>query len=296
MFGAPEPRMENSRIRAVLAFARVVRDTSNTKDALTAANALLAGTLMDKEPEEVENAVRQIVERAEMIRSAGDQKSLFLSYIDEISLEDEAVAHFREGLGPDYRIMIDVWRTTDARLALSVARAIEKYNICWYEEPIGPDDLNVLRDIKMKTDLPLVAGEAMYGKRWFNEVCKLNCVDYINPDVSVVGGIAEMCDIAAIAEANYIKVGPHNCNSSTVSLNATIHAACTMPNLSSVETFPWHEEIGDKMAFNQIKVKDGYLELPDGPGLGIHMNEEFLESLDYSPRPPKTWKLFEEKI
>ena len=108
MFGAPEPLMKNSRIRAVLAFARVVRDTSNTKDALTAANALLAGTLMDKEPEEVENAVRQIVERAEMIRSAGDQKSLFLSYIDEISLEDEAVAHFREGLDTkDYEEIID---------------------------------------------------------------------------------------------------------------------------------------------------------------------------------------------
>ena len=111
MFGAPEPLMENSRIRAVLAFARVVRDTSNTKDALTAANALLAGTLMDKEPEEVENAVRQIVERAEMIRSAGDQKSLFLSYIDEISLEDEAVAHFREGLDTkDYEEIIDYCR------------------------------------------------------------------------------------------------------------------------------------------------------------------------------------------
>lgn len=103
--------MKNSRIRAVLAFARVVRDTSNTKDALTAANALLAGTLMDKEPEEVENAVRQIVERAEMIRSAGDQKSLFLSYIDEISLEDEAVAHFREGLDTkDYEEIIDYCR------------------------------------------------------------------------------------------------------------------------------------------------------------------------------------------
>ena len=111
MFGAPEPLMENSRIRAVLAFARVVRDTSNTKDALTAANALFAGTLMDKEPEEVENAVRQIVERAEMIRSAGDQKSLFLSYIDEISLEDEAVAHFREGLDTkDYEEIIDYCR------------------------------------------------------------------------------------------------------------------------------------------------------------------------------------------
>ena len=49
------------------------------------------------------------------------------------------------------------------------------------------------------------------------------------------------------------------------------------------------------MAFNQIKVKDGYLELPEGPGLGIEMNEKFLASLDYSPRPPKTWKLFNDQ-
>ena len=111
MFGAPEPLMENSRIRAVLAFARVVRDTSNTKDALTAANALCEGTLMDKDPAEVEDAVRQVVERAEMIRSAGDQRSLFLQYIDEISLGDEAVRHFREGLDTkEYEEIIDYCR------------------------------------------------------------------------------------------------------------------------------------------------------------------------------------------
>ena len=111
MFGAPEPLMENSRIRAVLAFARVVRDISNTKDALTAANALCEGTLMDKDPAEVEDAVQQIVELAEMIRSAGDQRSLFLQYIDEISLGDEAVRHFREGLDTkDYEEIIDYCR------------------------------------------------------------------------------------------------------------------------------------------------------------------------------------------
>ena len=100
MFGAPEPLMENSRIRAVLAFARVIRDTTDTKDALSAANALCAGALMEKEPEEVEEAVRQVVERAEMIRSASEreQKALFLGFIDEIALGDEAVGHFREGL------------------------------------------------------------------------------------------------------------------------------------------------------------------------------------------------------
>ena len=111
MFGAPEPLMENSRIRAVLAFARVVRDISNTKDALTAANALCEGTLMDKDPAEVEDAVRQVVERAEVIRSSGDQRALFLQYIDEIALGDEAVRHFREGLDTkDYEEIIDYCR------------------------------------------------------------------------------------------------------------------------------------------------------------------------------------------
>ena len=103
--------MENSRIRAILAFARVVRDTSNTKDALTAANALCGGTLMDKDPAEVEDAVRQVVERAELIRSANDQRALFLQYIDEVSLGDEAVTHFREGLDTkDYEEIIDYCR------------------------------------------------------------------------------------------------------------------------------------------------------------------------------------------
>lgn len=111
LFGAPEPLMENSRIRAILAFARVIRDTTDTKDALTAANALCGGTLMQKTQEEVEEAVRQVVERAEEVRNAGDQKARFLSYIDDISLGDEAIEHFREGLeAKDYEEVIDYCR------------------------------------------------------------------------------------------------------------------------------------------------------------------------------------------
>ena len=113
MFGAPEPMMENSRIRAILAFARVIRDTTNTKDALTVANALCGGTIMDEDPVEVEAAVQQVVERAEMIRSAGDreQKTMFLNVIDELSLDDETVKHFKEGLeGKEYEEIIDYCR------------------------------------------------------------------------------------------------------------------------------------------------------------------------------------------
>ena len=113
MFGAPEPMMENSRIRAILAFARVIRDTTNTKDALTVANALCGGTIMDEDPVEVEAALQQVVERAEMIRSAGDraQKTMFLNVVDELSLDDETVKHFKEGLeGKEYEEIIDYCR------------------------------------------------------------------------------------------------------------------------------------------------------------------------------------------
>ncbi len=202
----------------------------------------------------------------------------------------ERIAKFREGVGNEYEVMIDAWRPVDRRQCMNVAQRIAKYNISWFEEPVAPDNIDALADFKMRTELPLVAGEAMFGRRWFNEVCKRDCVDFINPDICVVGGISEMLDIAAIADANYIKVGPHNCNSSTVALSATVHASCVMPNLYSIETFPWHEEIGDKMAFNQLKVKDGYLVPSDEPGLGIEMNEDFLASLKYQPRPPKKWK------
>ncbi len=113
MYGAPEPMMENSRIRAVLAFARVIRDTTNTKDALTVANALCGGGLMNAEAGDVEMAVQQAVGRAEQIRSADDrdQKKMFLNVIDELSLDDETVTHFKEGLeGKEYEEIIDYCR------------------------------------------------------------------------------------------------------------------------------------------------------------------------------------------
>ena len=113
MFGAPEPMMENSRIRAILAFARVIRDTTNTKDALTVANALCGGGLMDAEAGDVETAVQQVVSRAEEIRTAGDreQKTMFMSVIDELSFDDETIKHFKEGLNwKEYEEIIDYCR------------------------------------------------------------------------------------------------------------------------------------------------------------------------------------------
>ena len=99
MFGAPEPLMQNSRIRAILSFARVVSDASDTKDAAIAANAIIGGGIMDRPPEDVEKMVSDIIERASAISGNEHQgKELFLKYIDEIMMDDEAVENFRDSL------------------------------------------------------------------------------------------------------------------------------------------------------------------------------------------------------
>ena len=112
MFCAPEPLSENSRIRAVLAFARVIRDPGNTKDALTAANALMGGGIMKKPLPEVEKAVQSLTARAEEIRSSNTPREMFLRYLEEIAYGDEAVEHFREALeNKDYEEIIDYCRS-----------------------------------------------------------------------------------------------------------------------------------------------------------------------------------------
>ena len=207
--------------------------------------------------------------------------------------EDEIVEHiikFRELIGNDFRLMIDVWREVDIPMIVRVAQKIEKCDVRWYEEPIAPDNYDKMAEIKNRTNLPIVGGESTFGKRSFNEMIKKNACDMINPDIAIVGGILEFKEIATLAEANYVKVGPHVCNSSTVATNATIHAAATIPNLDMVETFPWYFALGDKISNNQLKIKDGFIEVPNGPGLGIDINEDFFKSLKYEPRSMNSWE------
>lgn len=197
----------------------------------------------------------------------------------------ERVAKVREAIGDKTELMIDIWRKAQPDQAVNMAKRIEPLKITWYEEPIPSDNLAVLAEIRSKITQPIVAGECIWGKRAYNSLFRAGAVDIINADVSVVGGILELKEIASMAEANYIKIGPHNCNSTTVSTAATVHAACTMPNFNILEVFPTYWEMGDKICKNQLRMKDGYFYLPEGPGLGVEINEDFLASVEYRARP-----------
>ena len=110
---------------------------------------------------------------------------------------------------------------------------------------------------------------------------------FLNPDVCNCGGILELRDIAAMAEAHHVAMAPHNYNSTTVGLAATLHASAGMPNFIITEYFVNFEAIGKEIARQPFTVEDSFITLPETPGLGIDLDEDALNQRPYTQRPKR---------
>jgi galactonate dehydratase len=157
----------------------------------------------------------------------------------------------------------------------------------WLEEPCAAENVEALAEIRHATGLPIVIGEATYLKTGFRPLFESRAADIINPDVACTGGILELKEIAAMAEPYFIAVSPHNYNSTVLGLASTVHASATMPNFIITEYFLPFVEFGDKVSPNQLKPKNGYIELPTAPGLGVEIDEKALASHPAKPYPPR---------
>jgi galactonate dehydratase len=184
----------------------------------------------------------------------------------------------REAVGDDVDILIEVHRRLSPMCALRVAREMEELHPFWFEEPVPCENLAALAEVRAGTSMPIVTGEALYTKREFREVFEQRAADIINPDVCNCGGILELKEIAAMAEPSYVAVAPHNYNSTTVGLAASLQAAAVMPNFLILEYFLNFEETGREISATPFQVQDGVIALPTTPGLGIGMNEKALQN------------------
>jgi galactonate dehydratase len=200
--------------------------------------------------------------------------------------EDETVARVavvREAVGPDVDILIEIHRRLAPMHAVRIARRVEEFRPYWFEEPVLAENIDALADARAEIDLPVVTGEELYTKFEFRDVFERGAADIINPDVCNVGGILELKEIAAMAEVYFVAVAPHNYNSTTVGLAATLQAAATMPNFIITEYFMNLEPWGREVATPPFEVLDSHITLPDRPGLGIDLDEA---ALARSPREP----------
>ncbi len=199
----------------------------------------------------------------------------------EEDLTVEGVAAVRAAVGPDVDLLVEAHRRLAPMHAVRVARRIEQYNPFWYEEPVSARNLPALATAKRDINIPIVTGEELYRKAEFREVFESRAADIINPDICNTGGILELKEIAAMAETYYVVVSPHNFNSTTVGLAATLHLCATIPNFLITEYFVNLAGIGEELATNPIKVDHGYIRLPTGPGLGIELDEDALARHPY---------------
>ena len=142
------------------------------------------------------------------------------SYVDSKLIDEAAkkVRRVREVVGPDVDMLIEIHRRLAPMYAVQLAEQIAEARPFWFEEPCPSENLDALAEIRRQISIPVVTGEAIYGKAGFAQVFEKRAADIINPDVANTGGILELKEIAAMAEPHYVAVSPHNYNSTVMAL------------------------------------------------------------------------------
>jgi galactonate dehydratase len=196
----------------------------------------------------------------------------------------------RDALGPDVDLLLDIHRRLAPMHAIDLADALAEFKPYWLEEPCQCENIEALAEVRQRSKIPTVTGEALYTRADFRPIFRARAADIINPDVSNCGGILELVYIAAQAETEAIAVSPHNYNSTTLALSATVHASAVMPNFIITEYFLPFEEIGAKLCPNLLKPVNGYISLPEGPGLGIEVDENAVRAARGQQFPARTFR------
>jgi galactonate dehydratase len=179
-------------------------------------------------------------------------------------------------------ILIEGHGRFDLPTAKRIAHALEDFNILWFEEPIIPDTLEALADLRSTTSVPIAFGERLYSSWQFRTLLEARAADYVQPDVSHAGGITELRKIAALAETHHIPLCPHN-PSGPVANAATLQLAALQPGFFMLETMatdvPWRNEICDE----ELRLEDGCMHISSRPGIGVEINELALAKYPYRP-------------
>lgn len=194
----------------------------------------------------------------------------------------ERFAKVRERIGNGVDLAIDFHGRVSPAAANILIEKLKPYNPMFIEEPCLPENVDCMVSIARKTTVPIAAGERLFGKWQYRELIEKQAVSVIQPDICHVGGIFEGRKLAAMSEMYYMTVAPHN-PLGPISLAACIQLDATIPNFLVQEHpgNPDRSDLGVGYIKTPFEIKDGYIDLPKGPGLGIELDEEALKDKIY---------------
>lgn len=201
----------------------------------------------------------------------------------------DTVAHVkavRDAVGPDVDIAVDVHlKYVEPINSIRLAHAIEPFHPMWLEESTRPENYDAMKKIADHINIPLASGESNYTIYEFKQLIERQALDFVQPDICCCGGVLTMKKIAAMAEAQYMMVAPHN-PMSPLATAVNVHFAASTPNFHILEyKAPDSGPAKDVLKEPLMVKKDGYVDIPNKPGWGVELNEEALAKM-----PPIRWR------
>ncbi len=188
---------------------------------------------------------------------------------EAMTTDVERVRAVREAVGPKVDLMLDANNRWNAYQAIRFGRMVEKFDPFWFEEPVEADDFAGCAEVKRILDTPVAAGENEFTRWGARDLIQSQAVDILQCDTVLAGGITEMRKIAALASAFHVPMSPHG------SPHMAVHLLASLPNAIIMETYPAVESQYNP-ALPLFPVKDGCIEVPKKPGLGIDPDPEMV--------------------
>ena len=201
-----------------------------------------------------------------------------------VAQDSERVRRVRDAVGSDVVLMTDASRSYNLANAIKLGRLLEDLDVAWLEEPLAPEDLAGYAELCQTLDLPIAGGEAEFTKFGFRDILTHRALDIIQPEVGRCGGITEAKKIAALAEAFCIPNQPHN-GFSPVETAASLQMLAVVPESPTsrytpppyLEIINVQNPIRDELLVEPLHPVDGWVTIPDAPGLGIEIDRQALE-------------------
>lgn len=181
----------------------------------------------------------------------------------------------RKALGEGVDIMADAHGTYSTAEAKRFAREVTECRLAWFEEPVTADNKLGMAEVRASTDIPISAGESEFTRFDFQELAALRAVDIFQPDPAICGGITETMRIAALAETHQVKLAPHLWGG-PLHFAAGLQVAATSPAATILEYSLGANPLLFELPREQFIVSNGEMVIPDRPGLGVTLNQEFI--------------------
>jgi galactonate dehydratase len=195
----------------------------------------------------------------------------------------------RKKVGPDGAVMFDAHCAVPPPLLIQFAQAIKPFDVLFIEEPAVPGNIEVFKRLKQAIPIPLATGERDRTIWGMIPYLQERCIDILQPDCGHTGGISQVKKIATLAEAYNTPLAPH-CTMSELGLSASLHATAAIPNFLIHEAYlDGHLMPAGVAKKNWTVDKDGYASLPQGPGLGVEVDEEMIAKVAADPKWKYKW-------